>query len=480
MPHGGYHGTVKMGGRTVQQASRSDGRGGQTGGGRYRAEGYDEPKSSSQTAAQLTKQIRDQMAADTDARSAYIGAQADSRRLSNLLRQEQEQNLANSVAASFAKGNARKSDFTGNAGDKSFLGINYGSTPTAAATVINPITGEKIVTRKVREGMTSPEYAKYMSGLGNLNKPLMEELFPFASGKTMRNISKFMPGLGTLQTIAGNVFGNTRSFLGDKLSGIMNTSVGKDLAAAPGGFKNDLLTMLGLNKNKKEGATTATEPAETQVLDVFQEGSIEPGQIESMGKSIAPQNPMRFMDMEDILKAQPYGIASLLEESKIKPVMKPKPANPNQVEAKPRSAYEQAVAEYMNTYGPGSDLFQKEVEDGFLDEYKGSSYDQLSPSDREYIQRMIQISAGSLPYGGGHLNEMPQNILERFGTDGGTDYGMFQDSPFRTDNIPADAFSGARSSLLPKAASIIPQAFKEGGEVDTYNTLKLINDTMHG
>ena len=323
-----------------------------------------------------------------------------------------------------------------------------------------------------------------MSGLYDANPSLMEKIFPFASGKTMRNVSRFMPGLGTLQTIAGNAFGGTKSFLGDKLSGIMDTNIGRDLAAAPGAFTNDLLTMLGLNKKKKEGATTDTEPAETQVLDVFQEGSIEPGQIESMGKSIAPQDPMRFMDMEDMLKAEPYGIASLVEESKIKPVRKPKPANPNQVEVKPRgSAYEQAVEEYMNTYGPGSDLFQKELEQGFdiFDEYKGLSYDQMSPRNREFIQRMIQMSGSSGPYGGGMIRYgMPENILERFGTDGGVDYGMFQDSPFRADNIPADAFSGARSSLIPQAASIIPQAFKEGGEVDTYNTLKLINDTMHG
>jgi len=459
MPHGGYHGTVKIGNKTVQQSSRPDGKGGQTGGGQYRAEGYN----TSKPQRRILKNKND----IEDNRDRYIANQAqkaENQRAQFLINQERRRN---DMAQAFknAPGTVNKSDFTGYTGG--LFGLRTGNYQDTNIP-------------KLREGLTSDEYSKYMSGLYSANPSLMEKIFPFASGKTMRNVSRFMPGLGTLQTMAGNVFGNTKSFLGDKLSGIMNTKVGRDLAAAPGGFKNDLLTMLGLNKNKKEGATTATEPAETQVLDVFQEGSIEPGQIESMGKSIAPQNPMRFMDMEDILKAQPYGIASLLEESKIKPVMKPKPANPNQVEAKPRSAYEQAVAEYMNTYGPGSDLFQKEVEDGFLDEYKGSSYDQLSPSDREYIQRMIQISAGSLPYGGGHLNEMPQNILERFGTDGGTDYGMFQDSPFRTDNIPADAFSGARSSLLPKAASIIPQAFKEGGEVDTYNTLKLINDTMHG
>jgi hypothetical protein len=221
MPHGGYHGTVKMGGRTVQQASRSDGRGGQTGGGRYRSQGYDEPKSSSQTAAQLQQQIQNQMAADTDARSAYIGAQADSRRLSNLLRQEQEQNLANQVAASFAKGNARKSDFTGNAGDKSFLGLNYGSTPTAAATVINPITGEKIVTNKVREGMTSPEYAEYMGGLYSLNPSKMEELFPFASGKTARTVAQqVMPFGNVFSTIADLYNLGKRTMQGGAQSGL--------------------------------------------------------------------------------------------------------------------------------------------------------------------------------------------------------------------------------------------------------------------
>ena len=40
MPHGGYHGEVRIGNKVVQQASRPDGKGGQTGGGRYRAKGY--------------------------------------------------------------------------------------------------------------------------------------------------------------------------------------------------------------------------------------------------------------------------------------------------------------------------------------------------------------------------------------------------------------------------------------------------------
>ena len=116
MPHGGYHGTVISGGKVIQQGGTGPNAG----------RPPRETRKSNQTAAELTKQIRDQMAADPDARSAYIGAQADASRLSNLLRQEQEKNLANQVAASFAKGNVRKSDFTGDAGNKSFFGLNFG------------------------------------------------------------------------------------------------------------------------------------------------------------------------------------------------------------------------------------------------------------------------------------------------------------------------------------------------------------------
>ena len=121
--------------------------------------------------------------------------------LNNLLRQQQEINLANQIKDSFAtyqadeKGktadNLRKL-FTGDLGDKTFLGMNFGSTETTdpdktsglgAATVINPYTGERITTGKIREGMTSPEYAQYMSDLYDLNPALMEQIFPFASGQ---------------------------------------------------------------------------------------------------------------------------------------------------------------------------------------------------------------------------------------------------------------------------------------------------------
>jgi hypothetical protein len=235
MPHGGYHGVVKMGGKTVQQGSSAGSPVGQ--GGQYNPDGYATEMAGSsastqntQTAAQLQNQIEQQMSQIDDPREAYISAQANAGILSNLLEQEQQQNLANQVASSFAKGNVNKSDFTGNAGDNTFLGINLGSTPTAAATIINPITGEKIVTNKVREGMTSPEYAQYMSGLYNLNPSLMTKTFPAASGQFAKpmfaKVLETAQGIGKLPVIKqvkdfSNVGVNT---LKEKITNILNPS----------------------------------------------------------------------------------------------------------------------------------------------------------------------------------------------------------------------------------------------------------------
>ena len=78
MPHGGYHGEVRVGNTVVQQASRPDGKGGQTGGGQYKAEGYKKSNVSN-----LEKIIRErdkirEMKSDPsmDTRSLAIASQA--------------------------------------------------------------------------------------------------------------------------------------------------------------------------------------------------------------------------------------------------------------------------------------------------------------------------------------------------------------------------------------------------------------------
>ena len=235
MPHGGYHGTVKMGGNVVQQ-------GYQDSSGDYQVRGgidnssrldFNPPQSNqnNQTAAEAKEEIEKKFpilsgkniftesgyknpnlidygvkhtmvpkdlysatsigADDVKARAQQFNLA--NQRLNNLLRAEQEINLANQLRSTFAKAGTGKADalrplFTGDLGDKTFLGMNLGSTERPAATVINPFTGERITTGKVREGMTSPEYAQYMSELYGLNPALMEETFPFGSGQIAKPI----------------------------------------------------------------------------------------------------------------------------------------------------------------------------------------------------------------------------------------------------------------------------------------------------
>lgn len=223
MPHGGYHGTVKIGNNVVQTASQNPNTGQyEISGGIDDSSRLDfNPPSGNQNNQNINQQVEDKKKeieavnkAFSDLSSSEIlgleniqyGAPAEdtkkglatlqnfqNQQLNNLLRQQQEINLANQLRSTFAKAGTDKADalrplFTGDLGDKTFLGMNLGSTERPAATVINPFTGERITTGKVREGMTSPEYAQYMSELYGLNPALMEETFPFGSGQMAKPI----------------------------------------------------------------------------------------------------------------------------------------------------------------------------------------------------------------------------------------------------------------------------------------------------
>ena len=204
MPHGGYHGTIKIGGNVVQQG---DGQGGIIGGidDRSRLD-FNPPQSNqnNQTAAQLQQQIENQMAADSDPRSAYIAAQANAGILSNLLKKEQEEELRNKIIAQAKPveqvdidqgfgitrpAELNRSDLLGYEGG--LFGLNTGpniggTTYPIAAETINPITGEKIITRKAREGLTSEEYNDFIAELYDANPELYQETFPVASGQALK------------------------------------------------------------------------------------------------------------------------------------------------------------------------------------------------------------------------------------------------------------------------------------------------------
>jgi len=265
MPHGGYHGTVKIGNNVVQQGyQKPDGSYGISG-------GIDDSSrldlnppsggSNAQTAAEAKAAVDAKKReielgdfsltlldpikypskgknyidfggtfGEDDQKAMAMKFDSENQILNNLLRRQQEINLANQLRSTFAKAGTDKADalrplFTGDLGDKTFLGMNLGSTETTgidpetgkfrlgAATVINPFTGERITTGKVREGMTSPEYAQYMSELYGLNPALMEETFPFGSGQIAKPILARIgegimgiPGASDFGQMAGNLF----------------------------------------------------------------------------------------------------------------------------------------------------------------------------------------------------------------------------------------------------------------------------------
>jgi len=216
MPHGGYHGVVKVGNTIVQQGSPAGAPPGQ--GGRYNPDGYatemagsPAPAQNNQTAKQLEEQIKQQMAKDEDPRSAYIAAQADAARLTNLIKKEQEEAFRRriidratpdglssitrltsdpvDIEQGFVRtepGRLRKSDLLGYS--DGLFGLNIGATPVVglANIDVNPITGERITTAKAREGLTTPEYNEFIQKLYDTNPQLFEEQFPVASGQALK------------------------------------------------------------------------------------------------------------------------------------------------------------------------------------------------------------------------------------------------------------------------------------------------------
>jgi hypothetical protein len=273
MPHGGYHGNIEIGGNVVQSGNPD---GSISGGIDNRSRLDFNPPSGNQNNQNINQQVEDKkkeiellniaQGGATGGVNPNIDQQVDvidqgffntgitagssmpgglapgsmfpitgatgdtskglatlqniqNQQLNNLLQQQQEINLANQIKDSFAKYGSDKETadnlrklFTGDLGDKSFFGVNLGSTEQPAATVINPYTGERITTGKIREGMTSPEYAEYMSELYDLNPALMEQIFPFGSGQIAKPIFARIgegimgiPGVSELGQLASSV-----------------------------------------------------------------------------------------------------------------------------------------------------------------------------------------------------------------------------------------------------------------------------------
>ena len=77
---------------------------------------------------------------------------------------------------------------------------------------------------KLRTGLSSADYAEFMGKAFEANPGMMESLFPFASGRTIRNVSRLAPGIGTLQNLASAAKEKTGGFLNRFFPGLLPSS----------------------------------------------------------------------------------------------------------------------------------------------------------------------------------------------------------------------------------------------------------------
>ncbi len=264
---------------------------------KVRSKGIDSrPKNTQQQINEQINQINQIQQSDADAKSKYLNQQAGLQNLNNLYKTKQEEDLRESIKSSFGKGVFDRSELTGNKGDKTFFGINFGSTPTTAATTINPFTGEKITTAKAREGLTSSEYSDFIGDLFDLNPELgYEEFIPGPMKLIDKGMQLAAPfPLKVLATAAGggkDLF----DFFSDK-----GSRVGQDLSDQLKTYQEGIKSLNPF----KEKTVTADPNAYKGELDYF------------TANRPFPQKNMTFMPLigqtpEDALNRKVFGPAPM-------------------------------------------------------------------------------------------------------------------------------------------------------------------------
>jgi len=277
MPHGGYHGTVVMGGNIVQQGyQKPDGSYGIKGG--IGDAALNIPvNQQAQTAAEATaaaqakkKEMEENFRIQTasamgkpnpiiiegpagmtttgtiadvpgfdadDAKAAQMEFQTQNQILNNLLIAEQQAKNREGIIRAAQQGVLNKSDLTGFEGG--FLGLNAFATPSTGIsgikTVFNPFTkeplggttgvaGENLATQiKAREGLSTPQYNTFISDLYTANPELYQETFPLESGQALKPFFvrigegiMGLPGASQIGQLASNVISPLSGLITDQ------------------------------------------------------------------------------------------------------------------------------------------------------------------------------------------------------------------------------------------------------------------------
>jgi hypothetical protein len=221
MPHGGYHGKVVSGGQTIQQASTPDDQGVHSGGGQYKAEGWDKPKWKPQV---VIPKVETGDARDDWRTNQAWRAQQDK----NFLKQKEEE-LRAKIEQQAKTGTIDKSDITGY--KDGILGLRIGDYKDTGKWIVNPATHNRIFVEKARQGLTSPEYLEWIQEKilkDQAGKKAWGGAFPIqSSGLGIGNlVEKLLPlpfkiGIDLLKKTGVNKVGNT---LKDKISNVLGIS----------------------------------------------------------------------------------------------------------------------------------------------------------------------------------------------------------------------------------------------------------------
>ncbi|HAT66704.1 MAG TPA: hypothetical protein DCS66_19295, partial [Flavobacteriaceae bacterium] len=202
-------------------------------------------------------------------RDAHLANQAFRAQTANNQRIQAQNAKRRAVEEAFHRqGNINRSDFTGKVEGSGIFGTNIGA----------KYSGKP----KLREGLTSDEYHNWMRKLNKINPPMMEQLFPWGSGKTARNIvtmatpAKYL-GIGanwlkdkTMDTASNLKNLATKSTMVENITeDWKNRKKGDGL----GGFVEDALNMVGIGNTEKtnefiETQTDTDGEIKTNMLDI--------------------------------------------------------------------------------------------------------------------------------------------------------------------------------------------------------------------
>tara|TARA_R100000654_G_scaffold63509_1_gene90786 strand:+ start:867 stop:2207 length:1341 start_codon:yes stop_codon:yes gene_type:complete len=404
-----------------------------------RSKGIDSRSLAQKNAALEAQQNRNRQQAQGsgDNRSAALIKQATQPIIDkNKFLMDQEQRRADILSGKITP---KRSDFTGFEGG--IFGLRTGNFTD---------TGKP----KIREGLTSAQYADFMRDLYDKNPQRMEKMFPFASGKMVRDAAKFAPVIGPLTRMADSakekgkgILSGVQNKLSEAFSKVGDSGIAQDLRNAPGGFMNDFRNMFGMNK--KDGATTETAPKRSDAKPYDASG------LEGYRDAI-----LRMNQTVSPLSQNFYGGRSPMDEA---------------YAGLPSTQFGR---EYYKRFGPREnfttvnqtqplessklilDQAMKNFETPFLGEEQ--LFAELNPSQKAVLDQR----ANRFAFDQGMVS--PEDMLNKIRPlDNPGIFGLFSNEANVNDIID---FYGNNSTVT----------MADGGSVGNFNLLKATNDEMHG